>query len=128
MRNSINTLQAASAFGDEIKADVVYQVTGRVHPEDIREMISYALKNNFMDAREQLHNLLIKYGLSGIDILKQMNSEIMKFKDDDLKVKLINLLGETEFRLSEGANEEIQLNALLANIVLLGDKHKGADL
>ena len=36
-----------------------------------------------------------------------------------------NLLGEAEFRLSEGANEEIQLNALLANIALLGESYKG---
>ncbi len=128
MRNSINILQATAAFDDEIKADVVYQVTGRVHPEEIKEMIRYALKNNFMDAREQLHKLLVKHGLSGIDILKQMNSEIMNFKNDDLKVKLINLLGEAEFRLSEGANEEIQLNALLANIVLLGDNFKDVEL
>ena len=125
MRKSINILQAAAAYGDKINADVVYQVTGRVHPDEIREMIQYALNKNFMEAREQLHNLLIKYGLSGIDILKQMNSEIVKFEDDSLKIKLMNLLGEAEFRLSEGANEEIQLNALLANIVLLGQSYKG---
>jgi replication factor C small subunit len=128
MRKSINILQAAAAFGDKIDADIVYQVTGRVHPDEIRGMIQYALNKNFMEAREQLHNLLIKYGLSGIDILKQINSEIMNFEDDDLKIKLMNLLGEVEFRLSEGANEEIQLNALLANIVLLGESHKGKKL
>ncbi|MCK5588564.1 MAG: replication factor C small subunit, partial [Candidatus Lokiarchaeota archaeon] len=107
-----------------INADVVYQVTGRIHPDEIRKMIQHALSKNFLEAREQLHNLLIKYGLSGIDILKQMNKEILYFEDDGLKIKLMNLLGEAEFRLSEGANEEIQLNALLANIALLGESYK----
>jgi len=124
MRKSINILQAAAAYGDEINADVVYQVTGRIHPDEIRKMIQHALSKNFLEAREQLHNLLIKYGLSGIDILKQMNKEILYFEDDGLKIKLMNLLGEAEFRLSEGANEEIQLNALLANIALLGESYK----
>jgi replication factor C small subunit len=128
MRKSINILQGAAAFGDEIIAEVVYQVTGRIHPDEIREMIQYALNKNFMEAREQLHNLLIKYGLSGIDILKQMNNEILHFEDDSLKVSLINLLGDAEFRLSEGANEEIQLNSLLANIVLLGESSKAKKL
>lgn len=123
MRKSINILQAAAAYGDEINADVVYQVTGRIHPDEIRKMIQHALSKNFLEAREQLHNLLIKYGLSGIDILKQMNKEILYFEDDGLKIKLMNLLGEAEFRLSEGANEEIQLNALLANIALLGESY-----
>jgi ATP-binding cassette subfamily F protein 3 len=37
-----------------------------------------------------------------------------------LKVQLINGIGEIDFRLSEGANERIQLEALVAEFVLLG--------
>jgi len=34
--------------------------------------------------------------------------------DRKLKVRLIDHLGETDFRLSEGANSDIQLEALIA--------------
>jgi len=42
------------------------------------------------------------------------------------KAELANLIGEYDFRLSEGANENIQLSALLAQISRLG-KLRGKD-
>jgi len=44
--------------------------------------------------------------------------------DRTLKVKLIDALGETDFRLSEGASSEIQMEALLARFVLAADQHR----
>ncbi|HJJ99699.1 MAG TPA: Replication factor C small subunit, partial [Methanocorpusculum sp.] len=37
-----------------------------------------------------------------------------------LKVSLIDHLGETDFRLSEGADADIQIDALLARFVKTG--------
>jgi replication factor C small subunit len=37
-------------------------------------------------------------------------------------VKLMDKVGEVDFRLTEGANERIQLEALLAHFSLLGDR------
>ncbi len=39
---------------------------------------------------------------------------------DRKKVELIDKIGETDFRITEGANERIQLDALLARFVLSG--------
>jgi replication factor C small subunit len=44
--------------------------------------------------------------------------------DRKLKVRLIDHLGETEFRLSEGANSDIQLEALIARFVVSSEKHE----
>jgi replication factor C small subunit len=38
------------------------------------------------------------------------------------KVRLIDRIGEIDFRMTEGANERIQLEALLAYFVLAGSK------
>jgi len=38
--------------------------------------------------------------------------------DRALKVQLIDALGETDFRLSEGAGSDIQMEALIARFVL----------
>jgi len=43
---------------------------------------------------------------------------------DQTKVQLINSVGEVDFRLSEGADERIQLEALIAEFVLLSQKNQ----
>jgi len=68
------------------------------------------------------------YGLSGLDILKLIHREILSPKSElglpeEAKVELIDLAGEINFRLVEGADEEIQLSAFLAKLALLGKKY-----
>ena len=43
---------------------------------------------------------------------------------DELKVRLVDAIGEVEYRLVEGSNERIQLENLLAQMVLLGQELK----
>ncbi|HJK63129.1 MAG TPA: Replication factor C small subunit, partial [Methanocorpusculum sp.] len=54
--------------------------------------------------------------------LNQMYRTISSSKslDRSLKVSLIDHLGETDFRLSEGADADIQMDALLARFVKTG--------
>jgi replication factor C small subunit len=71
---------------------------------------------------------MIEYGLSGLDVVKQMHREIFSSDlsiPEDIKVTIADYIGEINFRLAEGADEEIQLNALLAKLVLLGNKIGG---
>ncbi|MGA1872884.1 MAG: hypothetical protein ACMUHY_04370 [Thermoplasmatota archaeon] len=42
--------------------------------------------------------------------------------DDEIRVKVLDAIGEADFRLVEGADERIQLEALLARLQLLGSK------
>jgi replication factor C small subunit len=51
--------------------------------------------------------------------LKQIHSEIYKLDiDEQKKVELADAAGEVDFRLVQGADEEVQLGALLAKISL----------
>ena len=123
MRRAINILQAAAALGKEVNADSVFKIVGRARPQEVREMLQMALSGRFMDAREKLYSLLIKYGLSSLDIIRQIHKEIFKLPlDERLKVELIDYVGEVEFRLAEGADSEIQLSALLARFAVIGSK------
>jgi replication factor C small subunit len=38
------------------------------------------------------------------------------------KVELMDRIGEADFRITEGANERIQLDALIASLCLASDK------
>ena len=123
MRKAINILQAASAFSGSVDEDVVYKVTGKARPQEIEEMINLALKGKFIESREKLRELLIKYGLSGVDVIRQIHRALFALDiPEDLRVNLADRTGEIDFRLTEGANEEIQLNALLAFFALMGSK------
>lgn len=119
MRQAVNLLQSAAALG-KITEKNVCSIAAVARPDDIRNMIQLALSKKFLDARNLLTKLMVNDGLSGEDILTQMNREIMNLDiEDDLKVRVIDLVGESNFTLVEGANERIQLEALLARIMLL---------
>jgi len=123
LRKAINILQVGASTNKKITAELLYQTSATAKPEDIKNLISTALSGNFMAARNQLYDLLIKYGLSGEDIIKQIHQTIFDLAlPDETKVKLIEKAGEIEFRLIEGSNAHIQLEALLANFVLEGSR------
>ncbi|HDI75105.1 MAG: replication factor C small subunit [Thermoprotei archaeon] len=128
LRRAINTLQAAAALGGVVDEHAVYKVVGKVSPREIRELLKLALTGNFIKARSKLRELMAYYGLSGLDILKLIHREILSPKSElglpeEAKVELIDLAGEINFRLVEGADEEIQLSAFLAKLALLGKKY-----
>lgn len=122
MRKAINVLQSASVSSKDVNEESVYKVSARARPEEVKKMIDTAMQGNYMESRKQLHALLYDYALSGDDILSQIYSEVVKDDSvsDEVKMKLISHIGETDFRVSEGANERIQIEALLAQLVILG--------
>ena len=123
LRKAINVLQVGASVKKKITAEILYETSATAKPEDVKALINTALTGNFMAARNQLYDLLIKYGLSGEDIIKQIHQNIFDLAiPDEAKVKLIERAGETEFRLIEGSNAHIQLEALLAQFVLEGSK------
>ncbi len=126
MRRAINILQAACALG-RVTVEAVYKVVGLAHPREIREIIKLALDGRFTDARKKLRELMINYGLSGTDVIKQIHREIFgpELKlPDELRVMIADYAGEIQYRLVEGADDEIQLNAFLAWLAMLGRKLK----
>ena len=127
MRRAINLLQSAAALG-EVDEDNVYAIASRARPEDIINVIKLSLDGKFLDARNLIDKLILEYGMSGEDIIVQMSREVMNLDEsDELKIRIIDLIGEANFTLVEGANERIQLEALLARIMALGEIYKKRD-
>jgi replication factor C small subunit len=121
LRRAINTLQAASSLGKPVDSKVVYSITGRASPADVQRMITTAFGGDFMEARKQLRDMIQKYGVAGSDIIRQIHTEIFRADVPELwKIKLADVVGEADYRLVEGADEEVQLSALLARLVEAG--------
>ena len=122
MRRAVNSLQVAAAQSERIDVDTIYQTTGLANPEEVKKMLETALSGNFIGARDKLDEIMIEFGLSGQDIIKQIHASYFELSiGDSEKVRLMDKTGEIEFRIIEGSNERIQLEALLAYIVTIGN-------
>jgi replication factor C small subunit len=120
LRQATNLLQASSALG-RVTKETVYEASAQSRPEDIREMVESALGGKFAEARKKLFELLITQGLSGEDVVKGIHKELYNLKiPDEKKIKLVEQIGEFEFRLNQGGSPEIQLEALLAQFMKHG--------
>ncbi|MFQ5977276.1 MAG: replication factor C small subunit [Candidatus Heimdallarchaeota archaeon] len=122
LRRLLNALQASAAVASEITETVVYEVTARARPQEIEELITICIGDkDFQEARKKLRDLLYKHGLSGQDVIKQLYSvSLATDLDEGAKVELLRKIGIIDARLTQGANAEIQLAALLAEMVSLG--------
>jgi len=120
-RRVINLLQAAASISPSITSELVNTLIATARPADIRIVLEYALSGDFEKAKEKLLDVMLKESISGTDIIKAIQKEIWNLQiDDELKVRLTEKTGEIEFRLVEGSDEFIQLEALLASFVLAG--------
>ncbi|MGB9951956.1 replication factor C small subunit [Haloarcula sp. Atlit-120R] len=117
MRKAINGLQAASVSGDTVDESAVYAITSTARPEEIRTMIQSALDGDFTASRATLDRLLTEEGIAGGDIIDQLHRSIWEFDiDDDAAVRVLERIGETDYRITRGANERVQLEAMLASL------------
>ncbi len=121
LRKAINALQTSATLSQHIDAEGIYRTTATAKPEEAKKVMETALQGSFIEAREQLDTLLIEYGLSGEDVLKGMHSAVFDLPvQEKTKADIIEKIGEADFRIVEGSNERIQIEALLASLVVAG--------
>jgi replication factor C small subunit len=113
-----NLLQASAAASSSITPELLYEVAAVAEPKEVREMLELAVKGNFLTAREKLLKIMLDFGLSGFDMVRQIHKELLDMDiESRKKMLLIERLAEAEFRLVEGSDEYIQLEGFLATVV-----------
>ena len=125
LRNAINLLQASAAATSKIDEDAVYKVSSKAKPKDVQEIVEMALKGKFVEARGKLNDIMISQGLAGEDVIRQVHSVLMNNNfgiPEEKLAELIDKVGEYDFRVIEGSDARIQLDALLAQIYVIGKK------
>ena len=116
-------LQGCAAMQANIDEALVYSLASFAEPKEIIEVLELATSGKFIEARKKLLDTILLYGLSGIDVIKQIHKQILQLKvEDRVKMELISRCGEAEFRLTEGSDEFIQLESLLADFGLVSGK------
>jgi replication factor C small subunit len=122
-RRAINLLQATSAVSPDVNEEMVRMISASTKPADIKVVLDYALAGDFVNSKDKLLDVMLKQSISGTDIIKAIQKEIWGLNiEPEIKVKLTEKTGEAEFRIVEGSDEFVQLQALLASFVLAGQK------
>lgn len=122
MRKSINILQASSSEGEGITEEAVYAVVSKAKPQNISQMITEALSGDFLKARDILRDTMVMEGVSGEDMVSQIYSDVAKRVYEgkmsaEIYIRLIEAIANCDFRIREGANPRIQLEALLTQFL-----------
>ena len=113
---------------EEVRRSVLDHMINTAFNGNTSTLVLQALGNHKatqeeIDAIKKLLDTMLNYGLSGLDIVKQIQKEIWNLEiDGRKKIDLVDKCGEIEFRMVEGADEFIQLEALLSQVVLAGIK------
>ncbi len=123
LRKLTNILQSAAMKSIDISESSIYEVAARARPKEVISMLSYASGGEFIKAKTELDNLMLGHGMGAEDILTQSYKEVQNLGvDERTKLWIIKEIGECNFRIVEGANERIQLEAMLASIALIKNK------
>jgi replication factor C small subunit len=120
-RKATNLLQSTASISPSINKELVSTIISSAKPKDIKIVLDYALAGDFQNSREKLLDVMLKESISGQDVIKAIQKEIWNLPiEPEIKVKLTEKTGESEFRIVEGSDPFIQLQALLASFVLAG--------
>ncbi|MDV3293333.1 MAG: replication factor C small subunit [Nitrososphaerales archaeon] len=121
LRQAINMMQSAAVSG-ELTLEAVKSVTGTTVKARVAEIMTRALEGDFGGARAKMVELTRVYGVPERDFLKFANEALSSAAPDDM-AKAVSILAEYDFRLVQGAQPELQLTAMLAQLAAL--KRKG---
>ncbi|MBU1975766.1 MAG: replication factor C small subunit [Nanoarchaeota archaeon] len=120
VRRVENILQSCAAISSNITETAVYEMASVAQPKEIKDVLLECTKKNFSQAKDKLLKAMLNTGLSGIDAVKQIQKQIWDLDiDANKRLEMVKLCGEAEFRMVEGSDEFIQLEALLASFVLI---------
>ena len=118
MRHAINILQATASLGI-VNESNVKTASGLTKTNDVGGILNLAIAGKLSDARNKMIELIKVYGMSEYDFLKYLNEYAYKIKTTHLS-EILESIAKYDYRLIIGANPEIQLSALLAELGKIG--------
>tara|TARA_Y100000310_G_C20687855_1_gene820258 strand:- start:2876 stop:3829 length:954 start_codon:yes stop_codon:yes gene_type:complete len=116
-RRTTNILQSCAAVDKKITKDLLYSVVSAARPVELKNVLELAVGGEFVKARDSLLKVMLEHGLSGLDVIKNIQREVLNLEiEDKKKLEYVIFCGEVEFRMVEGSDEFIQLESFLAKI------------
>lgn len=117
LRKAINTLQSAVALEllENLDINEVLKISGFVDKPTLEDLIEAMSAIDFIRTKEILANV---ENFDSRNFIRQILGILPKLKIEqkDL-IYIYNFLGEIDYRISQGADEQIQILALMAEII-----------
>ena len=120
LRQAINLLQTASMSGS-LTPESVAAITGTTIKSRVAEIVRIAIGGDFASARTRMIELTRIYGIPERDFLKFANEALVSMDSDDA-AKALSIIADYDFRLVQGAQPELQLTAMLAQLATIKGK------
>jgi replication factor C subunit 3/5 len=115
MRKVLNVLQSTWLAYKNVTEDNVYTCVGHPLKNDIESIVKWLLSENFQVAYKNIKELKVIKGLALNDIITEVHRYVHRIEFPfEIMIALLNQMAEIEYRLVNGANENIQLTALIA--------------
>lgn len=118
-RKALNSLQAAH-LGGTVDEQSVEAVANRTDYQDVQAIIDLAVQGDLSEAQKKLDVDVLKEGVSASFFLEKAFSHVSGAMDipDDARAKMLDTIGEADYRILEGANPHIQLHSVLAKLMV----------
>lgn len=114
LRHAINALQAAAGQGKVTEASVK-AAAGLSRASEVDAAVRLAAGGKFEEARAKMIELVKVHGMSETDFVKHAAGSVFRVGLPD-PARALQRIAEYDYRLLAGANAEIQLAAMLAEL------------
>jgi replication factor C small subunit len=117
LRKAINTLQMAVALDliENLDINEILKISGFLEDKTLEELIDSLKKKDFMRSGEIVDSIEI---LDSRNFIRQISEILPSLNLDTENIfKLRAYIGEIDYRISQGADEKIQISALLAMVI-----------
>ncbi len=119
---AIDLLQLSSINGNNITVEILYENAQKFHNDLIKSLLLLAFKGDFPKARELSRKILSSYKFSAHEFYRLILIEINNLPLSKFtRIKLINLIADSDFRTLDGRDIDIQISALLSKICLFSE-------
>jgi len=118
LRKAINTLQMAVALEllKNLNINEILKISGFLDEHTLNELINALQERDFSKGKDIIN------GIESIDsrnLLRQLLGALPKIKDIEPKIiiEIQAFIGDIDYRISQGADDKIQITALFAEII-----------
>ncbi|MFX1379296.1 MAG: hypothetical protein ACFFA4_09390 [Promethearchaeota archaeon] len=119
---AIDILQLSSISDNTISADILYDSSQKFYNDLIRSLLMVAFKGDFSKTRDLARKILSNYKYNVHELYNLLLIELNKLPLSSFaRIKLINLIADSDFRSLDGRDNDIQVSALLSKICLFSE-------
>ncbi|MFX1316486.1 MAG: replication factor C small subunit [Promethearchaeota archaeon] len=122
LRKAINTLQMSVALEllDDLDINEILKISGFLDKHTLKLLIEAIKNKDFKKSREIIDSV---ENLDSRNFIRQLLDSLPLFNMDSQNLTILNsFIGDIDYRISQGADEHIQISALIAKLIELVHK------